>query len=101
MQVTTIHRKQVFLGPEQHRLNTGLVQGPEQHFGGDVLSSLLMLNSMPCHVEALLRPCRKQGTEMCGSRRCFKILHAPAWFLDGAGTGSAGARPRSVTPPYQ
>ena len=34
VQVTTIHRKQVFLGPEQHRLNTGLMQGSQPHYGG-------------------------------------------------------------------
>ena len=57
MQVTTIHRKQVFLGPEQHRVNTGLVQGPEQHYGGDVLSSLLMLNVAPSDAELHAMPC--------------------------------------------
>lgn len=39
--MTTIHRKQVFLGPEQHRLNARLMTGSQQHFGGEAASSEL------------------------------------------------------------
>ena len=47
VQVTTIHRKRVFLGPEQHRLNTGLMQGSQPHYGGGHLLLCSETHSSP------------------------------------------------------
>lgn len=107
-QVTTIHRKQVFLGPEQHRLNTGLMQGPQQRYGGRGPS---YLNLPRCYYQGLPCSCRTIGSchlckqvtantaGSCVSR--FKGFLAPAGLLDGPSGGSGGARGRSVTPPQR